>query len=86
MTTPTERRLIQKRATLLSGTKLIPVLEETLENQLDIEDEEDFAFMDMLIRARAVPRLGGVYSPSMLGDCENILMFFLSKPIDRDCV
>jgi hypothetical protein len=69
MTTPTERRIIGKRRTLLSGTKLIPILEELLEKPVEIEDESDFRYMDMLIRARAVPRLGGVYSPSALGDC-----------------
>jgi hypothetical protein len=67
--TPTERRIIGKRRTLRSGAVLIPILEELLENPVEIEDDLDFQFMDMLIRARAVPRAGGVYSPSMLGAC-----------------
>jgi hypothetical protein len=69
MPTPTERRIIGKRRTLQTGAVLIPILEELLEKPVEIEDEEDFRFMDMLVRARAVRREKGVYSPSMLGAC-----------------
>src|SRR3954471_23062977 len=48
---------------------LVPILEELLERECIPEDEEDFAFMDILIRARALPRKKGVFSPSMLGSC-----------------
>lgn len=69
MPTPTEKRIIQSRATKKSGTLLVPILEELLEKPVEIEDEEDFRFMDNLIRARAVPRAAKVFSPSMLGSC-----------------
>jgi hypothetical protein len=76
--TPTERRIIGKRRTLQTGAVLIPILEELLEKPVEIEDEEDFRFMDMLIRARAVPRAGGVFSPSALGDCTR-KAYFMKK-------
>lgn len=82
MSTPTERRIVGKRRTLQTGAVLVPILEELLEKPVEIEDELDFRYMDMLVRARAVPRLGGVYSPSMLGDCIR-KSYFSQKKEDR---
>lgn len=67
--TATERRIIQKRSAAKSGAVLVPILEELLEDQCEPEDEEDFGFMDMLMRVRATPREKGIFSPSMLGSC-----------------
>ena len=69
MPTPTERRIIQERNAKRSGAVLVPILEELLENECIPEDLEDFRFMDMLVKARALPRRKGVFSPSMLGSC-----------------
>jgi hypothetical protein len=69
MPTPTERRIIQERNAAKSGAILVPILEQLLENEVIPEDEEDFRFLDMLARARALPRRKGVFSPSMLGSC-----------------
>jgi hypothetical protein len=67
--TPTERRIIESRKTAKSGALLIPILEKLYENEVIPEDEEDFAFMAMLIKARAAKRQKGVFSPSQLGTC-----------------
>lgn len=69
MPTPTERRIIQERRAKKSGAILVPILEQLLEVECIPEDEEDFRFMDMLVRVRAIPRQKGVFSPSMLGSC-----------------
>ena len=82
MPTPTERRIIGKRRTSSSGAILIPILEKLLELPIEVETEEDFRFMEMLIRARAVPRAGGVFSPSMLGACVR-QAFFSKKGVEK---
>lgn len=69
MPTSTERRIIEERRAQRSGAILVPILEELLENEVIPEDEWDFKFMEMLVRARAIPRSKGVFSPSMLGSC-----------------
>lgn len=69
MATPTEKRIIQERKTAKTGAVLVPILENLLEEECIPEDEEDFEFIDMLMRKRAEPRAKGVYSPSMLGSC-----------------
>lgn len=69
MPTPTERWVIQSRRAKKTGALLVPILEQLLENECIPEDLEDFRFMDMLIKARALPRSKGVFSPSMLGSC-----------------
>lgn len=69
MPTPTEKRILQERRAKRSGDLLVPILEEMLENEVIPETPEDFRFMDMLVRARAIPREKGVFSPSMLGSC-----------------
>lgn len=69
MPTPTEKRIIQKRRAKKSGAILVPILEAVLENECIPETPQDFQFMDMLVRARALPRREGVFSPSMLGSC-----------------
>lgn len=66
MPTSVEKRIIQSRR---AEGVLVPLLEELLERQVEPEDEEDFEFIDKLVRARAVPREKGVFSPSMLGSC-----------------
>jgi len=40
-----------------------------MEHEVIPEDEADFAFLDMLVRVRAVKRQTGVFSPSQLGTC-----------------
>jgi len=67
--TPTERTLINRRKAADRGDVLVPLLERLLENEVIPEDEEDFRFLDMLVRVRAIPRQSGVFSPSMLGSC-----------------
>lgn len=52
-----------------TGAILVPILEEMLEHEVIPETPDDFRFMDMLVRARAIPREKGVFSPSMLGSC-----------------
>lgn len=49
----------------------MPILEELLEldSSTGPSTPDDFRFMDMLIKARALPRRKGVFSPSMLGSC-----------------
>lgn len=69
MPTPTEKRIIQRRNARKTGAVLVPILEEVLEYECIPETPDDFKFMDMLVRARALPRKKGVYSPSMLGSC-----------------
>jgi hypothetical protein len=69
MPTPTEARILQRRRAKASGDKLRPILEQLLEEECNPEDEEDFRFLDHLVRARANPRTKGVFSPSMLGSC-----------------
>lgn len=69
MPNPTEKRILQRRRAAETGAVLVPLLEELLENEVIPEDEEDFQFLDMLVRVRAMPREKGVYSPSMLGSC-----------------
>lgn len=68
MPTSTEKNLISKRRAAERGI-LVPILEELLEQEVIPEDAEDFRYMDMLVRARALPRRKGVFSPSMLGSC-----------------
>lgn len=48
---------------------LVPILEQVLESQVDLEDDDDQWFMIELMKARAREREGGVFSPSMLGSC-----------------
>jgi len=67
--TPTEKRIAQKRRAKESGALLVPILERLLEKPVEPEDDEDFRFLDMLVRVRAIPRAKGVFSPSMLGSC-----------------
>jgi hypothetical protein len=69
MPTPTERRIIQTRHAKKTGAILVPILEDVLEHECIPETPQDFRFMDMLIRARTLPRQKGVFSPSMLGSC-----------------
>lgn len=69
MMTPTEKRILQKRKSAATGAILVPILEELLTNEVEPEDEEDFNFLDMLLRVRSTPRSSGVFSPSMLGSC-----------------
>ena len=69
MPTSTERRIIEERRTRKSGMILVPILEKLLERECIPEDEDDFAFMDMLVRARSQKRSKGVFSPSQLGTC-----------------
>lgn len=66
MPTPTEKRIIQRRR---AKGVLVPLLEELHEKPVEFDDADDFRFMDLLLRARAVPREKGVFSPSMLGSC-----------------
>lgn len=69
MPTPTEKQIIRERRAKKSGALLVPILEAVLEHEVIPETPEDFRFMDMLVRARALPRRKGVFSPSMLGSC-----------------
>lgn len=64
--TATERRILERRRA--SGV-VVPILEEVLENQLDVEDDEDMEFMLQLMKARARAREKGIFSPSMLSSC-----------------
>jgi hypothetical protein len=66
LTTATEKRIIEKRK---AKGILVPILEQILERPLEIEDQEDIAFMLHLMRERAKPREKGVFSPSMLSSC-----------------
>lgn len=66
--TSTERNIIRERRASERGI-LVPILEELLEQECIPEDAEDFRFMEMLVKARALPRRKGVFSPSMLGSC-----------------
>jgi hypothetical protein len=69
MPTPTERRIAHKKRNQESGALLVPILEKLLERECIPEDDEDFGFLDMLVRVRAQERAKGVFSPSMLGSC-----------------
>lgn len=69
MTTPTDKTIQQRRRAAATGAVLVPILERLLEEECIPEDAEDFRFLDMLVRARALPRRKGVFSPSMLGSC-----------------
>jgi hypothetical protein len=69
MPTPTEKKIIQRRRAVKTGAILVPILERLLERECAPEDDEDFAFLDMLMRVRSTPREKGVFSPSMLGSC-----------------
>lgn len=69
MPTKAEKAIIARRRAEESGDVLVPLLERLLESEVAPEDDEDFRFIDMLMRARALPRRKGVFSPSMLGSC-----------------
>jgi hypothetical protein len=69
MPTAAERALLARRRAAESGDLLVPILERLLEYEVIPEDEEDFRFLDMLVRARALPRRKGVFSPSQLASC-----------------
>lgn len=69
MPTSTEKAIIARRRAKKTGAILVPILEELLEHEVIPETPDDFRFMDMLVKARALPRRKGVYSPSMLGSC-----------------
>jgi hypothetical protein len=64
--TATEKRILERRR---ARGILVPILEETLEEQLDVEDEADREFMMNLMIARGRKREKGVFSPSMLSSC-----------------
>lgn len=64
--TATEARILEKRK---SRGILVPILEQVLERPLDVETDEDMAFLLRLMQQRAVPREKGVFSPSMLSAC-----------------
>lgn len=81
MPTSTERNLIRERRAKMRGI-LVPILEELLEYEVIPEDEDDFRFMDMLVRARALPRRKGVFSPSMLGACMR-QAYFAKRDVER---
>ena len=66
MATTTEKRIAQRRK---ARGILVPILEDVLERMVEIEDEDDIAFMNDLMRARMRKRKKGVFSPSMLGSC-----------------
>jgi hypothetical protein len=66
MPTTTERRIAQRRR---AQGVLVPILEDLLEQMVEIEDEDDIAFMNDLMRARMREREKGVFSPSMLSSC-----------------
>jgi hypothetical protein len=69
MATATEKLITQERRSKATGAVLVPLLERLLEKECIPEDEEDFRFIEMLVRARAIKRAKGVFSPSMLGSC-----------------
>lgn len=48
---------------------LVPILEDLFEHMVEIEDEDDIAFMNDLMRSRMKERQKGVFSPSMLSSC-----------------
>lgn len=54
---------------------LVPLIETLLESECIPEDNEDFRFIDMLLRARSTKRERGVFSPSMLGSCTRQAFF-----------
>jgi hypothetical protein len=64
--TATESRIMERRK---ARGILVPILEQVLERPLDVDGDEDMAFMLHLMQARAVPREKGVFSPSMLSRC-----------------
>jgi hypothetical protein len=59
---------------------LVPILEQILERPLEIEDDEDIAFMLKLMQERARPREKGVFSPSMLSSCMRKSYFCQDRP------
>lgn len=63
---------------------LVPLLEELLELDTSTgpSTPDDFRFMDMLIKARALPRRKGVFSPSMLGSCVR-QAYFAKRDVDK---
>ena len=69
MPTPSEKRIIEERRTGAAGWVLVPLIEQLLERECIPEDNDDFRFIDMLLRARSTKRERGVFSPSMLGSC-----------------
>lgn len=54
---------------------MVPILERLFEDEVAPETPDDFRFMDMLVRARALPRREGVFSPSMLASCQRQVYF-----------
>lgn len=82
MPTSTERLILARRRAELSGDILVPILETLLERECIPEDEEDFQFMDALVRERATPRRKGVFSPSMLGSCTR-QAYFAKRRVEK---
>jgi hypothetical protein len=78
--TATERRILERRK---AKGILVPILEEVLEKQLDVEDEADREFMLNLMVARGREREKGVFSPSMLSSCTRQAYFAVSRQEKR---
>lgn len=82
MPTKTENAILARRRAESSGDVLVPILERLLEHEVIPEDEQDFRFLDMLVRARALPRRKGVFSPSMLSSCSR-QVWFAKRDVER---
>jgi hypothetical protein len=54
---------------------IVPLLERLLEDEVRVETDDDYRFLEMLLRARALPRKEGVFSPSMLASCQRQVIF-----------
>lgn len=71
---PTPSEVSIKRSLRAKGV-LVPLLEDLLRDPVEPEDEEDFQFLDQLVRARGRKRKSGIYSPSMLASCVRQVYF-----------
>lgn len=79
MRTATEDLIKQLKETRSSKKLILPLMEEFLEKPVDVKDKKDKQFLSDLIEARAVPRRGGIYSPSMLASCVRQVYFTKTK-------
>ena len=75
MATKSEKTLIARRRAAKTGAVIVPILERLLEEEVRVETDDDLRFIEMLLRARALPRQPGVFSPSMLASCSRQVIF-----------
>jgi hypothetical protein len=82
MTNAFEKSILARRRAKSTGAVLVPLLEQLYEDEVFPTSESDYRFLDMLVRARGLPRTANVISPSMLGSCLR-KVFFAATGVEK---